>query len=352
MLIEQIRKKIDRIDEKILKLLNQRAKQALKISEYKEKKKTRKYSPERESRIFQRLQRINQGPLGGEDIKSIFCEILSVSRAQRGRLKIAYLGPQGTFTHLAAVKKFGKKCEFMPVGSIADVFYKIEKNEADFGVVPVENSIEGVVSHTLDMFFISSLCICAEITLNIAHCLLGRLDSKIKRVYSNPQVFSQCRKWLGNNLPFVELIPVSSTAAAAKKVKGDRWSACIGGKILADLYGLSIIAKSIEDSASNRTRFLVIASSDSSPSKSDKTSVLFSVRDKVGALYEVLSSFRQYNINLTKIESRPSKKKPWEYYFFADLQGHRSSERLKKALNKLKEKCVFVRVLGSYPQEK
>lgn len=352
MEIDPIREKIDKIDEKILNNLNQRAKQVLKISNIKKKKKIRRYSPERESRILRRLSRINKGPLGGEDIRNIFTEILSVSRSQKGQLNIAYLGPEGTFTHLAARKKFGKKCRYLPAEGISDVFYEIEKGKADFGVVPVENSTEGVVNHTLDMFFTSNLSICAEVTLNISHFLLGRLNSKIKRVYSNPQVFSQCRRWLAANLPEAELIPASSTAAAAKKVKSDRWGACIGGKILADLYGLDLIASSIEDLSSNYTRFLIIASCDSAVSGFDKTSLLFSVKDEVGALYDVLSFFRQHNINLTKIESRPSKKKPWEYYFFVDLEGHRESTRLKKSLEDLSKKCVFVKVLGSYPREK
>jgi chorismate mutase/prephenate dehydratase len=352
MEIDPIREKIDKIDEKILNNLNQRARQVLKISNIKKKKKIRRYSPERESRILRRLSRINKGPLEGEDVRNIFIEILSVSRSQKGQLDIAYLGPEGTFTHLAARKKFGKKCRYLPAEGISDVFYEIEKGKADFGVVPVENSTEGVVNHTLDMFFTSNLSICAEITLNISHFLLGRLNSKIKRVYSNPQVFSQCRRWLAGNLAEAELIPASSTAAAAKKAKSDRWGACIGGKILADLYGLDLIASSIEDLSSNYTRFLIIASCDSAVSGFDKTSLLFSVKDEVGALYDVLSFFRQHNINLTKIESRPSKKKPWEYYFFVDLEGHRESTRLKKALEDLSKKCVFVKILGSYPREK
>ncbi len=352
MEIDQIRKKIDKIDEKILNELNQRAKKVLEISKLKRKKKIRRYSPERESKIIRRLDKINKGPFTDEDIRNIFIEILSASRAQTDQLNIVYLGPRGTFTHLAARKKFGKKCKYIPAGGISDVFYKIEKNEAGFGVVPVENSTEGVINHTLDMFFTSSLSICAEITLNISHFLLGRANSKIKRIYSNPQVFSQCRKWLANNLADAELIAAASTATAAQKAKSDRWGACIGGEILADIYGLDLVSGSIEDSPSNYTRFLIIASSDSAPSGFDKTSLLFSVKDKVGALYDVLSPFRQNNINLTKIESRPSKKKPWEYYFFVDLEGHKNSSRLKKALDKLKEKCVFIKVLGSYPREK
>lgn len=350
MKIGQIREKIDKIDEKILELLNSRAKHAVKIADFKKQQKTRSYSPERETKILSRLKKINKGILDSEDIDNIFGEILSASRSKRSSLRITYLGPQGTFTHLAAMKKFGKKCDFIAASGIGEVFYKIEKNQADFGVVPVENSTEGVVNHTLDMFFASSLSICAEITLNISHCLIGRSGLKIKRVYSNPQVFSQSRKWISSNLTGVELVPVSSTAMAAKKAKTDRWGACIGGKILARLYGLEVLAASIEDSSSNYTRFLVVSVSDSPPSGQDKTSLLFSVKDKVGALYEVLAFFRLAGINLTKIESRPSKKKPWEYYFFVDLEGHRSSKGLDKALTKLKEKSVFVKVLGSYPK--
>ncbi len=352
MEIGKIRKKIDKIDEQILKNLNQRAEEVLKISNLKKEKKIRRYSPERESKIIRRLSRINKGPFTKKDIQNIFVEILSASRSQKEQLKIAYLGPEGTFTHLAARKKFGKKCQYLPAEGIADVFSGIAKEKADFGVVPVENSTEGVVSHTLDMFFTSNLSICAEVTLNISHNLLGRKNCKIKRVYSNPQVFSQCRGWLAKNLADVELIPTTSTATAAKRAKSDRWGACVGGKILADLYKLDWITGSIEDSSSNYTRFLVIAPSDSDPSGDDKTSVLFSVKDKVGALYDVLSFFRQNKINLTKIESRPSKKKPWEYYFFVDLEGHKNSKHLKKALDKLKEKCIFVKILGSYPKEK
>jgi chorismate mutase/prephenate dehydratase len=352
MEIDKIRKKIDKIDEKILKDLNQRAQEVLKISNLKKKKKIRRYSPERESKIIRKLNKINKGPFSKEDIQNIFMEILSASRSQREELKIVYLGPEGTFTHLAARKKFGKKCKYLPAEGISDVFYKIEKETADFGVVPVENSTEGVINHTLDMFFTSNLNICAEITLNISHFLLGRTNSKIKRVYSNPQVFPQCRKWIVRHLSGVELIPTTSTAKAAQQAKSDRWGACIGGKILADLYGLKIIANSIEDLSSNYTRFLVIASSDSAPSGDDKTSLLFAVKDKVGALYDVLSTFSQNKINLTKIESRPSKKKPWEYYFFVDLEGHRNLNYLKKALDKLKKQCIFIKVLGSYPKEK
>jgi chorismate mutase/prephenate dehydratase len=352
MELKALRKKIDIIDEKILRLLNQRAKEVIKISRLKSKNKLETYSAEREANILSHLRRINRGPLAQEDVELFFKEVLSVCRSLWTLLKITYLGPQGTFTHLAAIKKFGKKAKYIPAESISDVFEKVEREEADYGVVPIENSTEGVVSYTLDMFFSSSLKICSEITLNISHSLLGLSTlGKVKRIYSNPQVFAQCRKWISQYLTGIELIPMSSTAKAALAAKEDLKGACIGNKILANLYGLKVIASSIEDSSYNMTRFLVIARNDSALSRNDKTSILFSIKDKVGALHDVLSSFKKYNINLTKIESRPSRRKPWEYYFFVDFQGHRDSDRVQKTLKELEKNCAFVKILGSYPKE-
>jgi len=351
MELKKLRGKIDKIDEKILKLLNQRVQEVIKVGKLKKRKNLAVYSPEREASMLSRLKKLNKGPLGSQDLDNIFREILSVCRSQRTVLEVAYLGPQGTFTHLAAIKKFGKKPKYIPTDSISDVFDKVDAGEAGYGVVPIENSTEGVINYTLDMFFVSSLNICAEVILNISHSLLGKSTKNIKRVYSNPQVFAQCRKWISRSLKGVELIPASSTAKAALEAKKDRGGACIGNKILADLYGLKILASSIEDSHSNYTRFLIIAKNDSPPSGKDKTSILFSVKDRVGALYDVLSSFKSCGINLTKIESRPSKKKPWEYYFFVDFEGHKSSSSVQRGLKKLEKGCVFVKILGSYPKE-
>jgi chorismate mutase/prephenate dehydratase len=350
MSLKELRKKIDKIDEKIIDLLNKRAKEVIEVSNLKSKNKIGIFSPEREAMILSRVKKLNKGPLTSEDVEIIFREILSVCRSLRTVLKVAYLGPRGTFTHLAAIKKFGKKVQFLSAESISDVFEKVEKNEVNFGVVPIENSIEGVVTYTLDMFFTSSLKICSEMTLNISHSLLG-IGKKIKRIYSHPAVFAQCRKWISKNYPHIELIPTSSTAYAALKAKKDKEGACIGNEILAEIYGLRIIASSIQDSISNYTRFLVIAKTDSPPSGRDKTSILFSIKDKVGALHEVLSSFKKYGINLTKIESRPSKRKAWEYYFFVDFEGHKSSSSIQCVLKKLEKDCIFVKVLGSYPKE-
>ncbi len=349
--LKNLRKRIDQIDGQILQLLNRRVEEVTRVSILKRQKRISTYSPEREASMLKRLKKLSRGALKASDIESIFSEILSVCRSKDTILKIAYLGPQGTFTHLAALKKFGKKPKYLPAESIGDVFAKVEKNRAHYGVVPIENSTEGVVNHTLDMFLESSLNICAEVTLNISHVLLGHSLDKIKKVYSNPQVFAQCRRWISTKLKGVELIPVSSTAKAALLVKKDPRAACIGNKTLASLYGLKTIARSLEDSPYNYTRFLIIANNDSGPSGSDKTSILFSVKDKVGALYDVLSSFKSCGINLTKIESRPSKRKAWEYYFFVDFKKHKNSEVVQKALKKIEKKCVFLKVLGSYPEE-
>ena len=270
----------------------------------------------------------------------------------RSTVRVAYLGPQGTFTHLASIKKFGKKSELIPAESISDVFEIVERGEVDYGVVPVENSNEGVVNYTLDMFFDSNLKICAEVVMGISHSLLGRPNKTIKRIYSKAEVFPQCRKWITRHLPGAELIPASSTAKAALTAKKDPAAACIGNKILAQLYALEVLESSIEDSLSNITRFLVIAKADTRASGHDKTSLLFSTKDKVGVLHDALASFKKYKINLTKIESRPSKRKPWEYYFFVDLLGHRSSPQVQKAIKDLERHCVFLKILGSYPVER
>jgi len=351
MKLENLRKRIDAIDRKMLEFLNQRTLEVIKISKLKKTKNLAAYSPEREASMLARLKKLNKGPLNSLDVENIFQEVLAACRSQQTTLRIAYLGPEGTFTHLAAIKKFGRKPKYIPADSIRDVFDRVERGEAEYGVVPIENSTEGVVNYTLDMFFSSALNICAELTLNISHALLGVSLENIKRIYSNPQVFAQCRKWISRSLKGVEMIPVSSTARAAQEAKKDRWGACLGNKILAGIYGLKVLTSSIEDSTTNYTRFLIIAQNDSPPSGNDKTSFLFSVKDKVGALHSVLSSFKNYGINLTKIESRPSKRKAWEYYFFVDVEGHRESRAVQKALKKLEKDCIFVKVLGSYPKE-
>lgn len=354
MQLEKVRKKIDNIDARIVKLLNQRAKEVIEISKIKTKNKLSNYAAERETNILRRLKDLGQGPLASVDLENIFREVLSSCRSLKSVLRVAYLGPQGTFTHLAAIRNFGKKAQYISAESISDCFDKVERQEADYAVVPIENSTEGVINYTLDMFVDSNLKICSEATLSISHYLLAASNvtlNKIKRIYSNPQVFPQCRIWLSRHLPGVEFIPTTSTAKAAIAAKKDKSGACVGNKILAQVYDLNVIASSIEDSSSNITRFLIIANYDSGVSGKDKSSILFSVKDRVGVLHDVLYSFKKYGINLTKIESRPSKKKPWEYYFFIDFEGHRNSIHVQKALAQLEQQCVFVKILGSYPKE-
>ncbi|MBU1121319.1 MAG: prephenate dehydratase [Candidatus Omnitrophica bacterium] len=351
MPLKDLRNKIDVIDAKLLDLLNKRVLEVIKVNELKKKSNLEFFSSEREFTILNHLKKVSKGPLCAEDIDIIFREVLSVCRALRKGLSIAYLGPEGTFTHLAAIRKFGKKPSYIPSESIREVFEKVEKDEVEYGVVPIENSIEGVVNYTLDMFLSSNLKICSEKSINISHSLLGVSSKTIKRIYSHPQVFPQCRKWISRNMPNAELVPTESTAKAALAVKRDPKGACIGNKILANIYGLRVIASSLEDFSSNITRFLVIAKNDSSPCGRDKTSILFSIKDKVGALHDSLDAFKKYGINLTKIESRPSKKKVWDYYFFVDFRGHRTQPAVQNVLKKLEKGCTFVKILGSYPRE-
>ncbi|MFH1767980.1 MAG: prephenate dehydratase [Candidatus Omnitrophota bacterium] len=352
MSLSKIRRKIDSVDSEIIKMLNERAKLASQVANFKTKNKLDIYSAEREALILGRLKKISHGPLQDSDIEIIFREILSVCRALRVILNVVYLGPEGTFTHLAAIRRFGKRGKFIPAHSIREVFERVDKEDIDCGVVPVENSIEGVVNYTLDMFLEFELKICSEIILSISHSLL-RLSGKEKliRIYSNPHVFSQCRNWLIREYPKAQLIPTATTAKAAEMARKDVYGACIGSRMLATLYKLKEINLHIEDSSSNITRFLIVSKKDSLPSGRDKTSILFSIKDKVGALYDALNSFRKEKINLTKIESRPSKRKPWDYCFFVDFEGHSSEPRIRRALKNLKEKCVFLRILGSYPRE-
>lgn len=350
MTLNQLRKQIDNIDKRIIPLLNKRAKVTLHVGNLKRKEGKGIYSPEREREVLKKITAINKGPLTARALEAVYREIMSYSLAVAKTVKIAYLGPEATFTHLAALKRFGSQVEYIACDSIPDVFLEVERANADYGVVPIENSIEGAVSHTLDMFVDLDLRICAQVILDVSHNLLAnRPKDKIRRVYSNPQVFGQCRIWLQENLPSVERVEVSSTTRAAQIAAGERYSACIASMLAARVYKLKIIARDIEDSPHNITRFLVIGKTDVPATGEDKTSIVFSIKDRVGALHDMLVPFKKYGINLTKIESRPSKKKAWDYYFFVDLEGHRDQARVKKALLELENKCRFLKVLGSYP---
>ncbi|PIP20672.1 MAG: prephenate dehydratase [Candidatus Omnitrophica bacterium CG23_combo_of_CG06-09_8_20_14_all_40_11] len=350
MELKSLRKTVDNIDKKIIQLLNVRAKTTLDIAELKRKGGKSIYSPDREREVLKKLAIINKGPLSSSALEAIYREIMSCSLSLDRPLRIAYLGPEATFTHLAALKRFGSQVEYIACNSITDVFLEVERDNADYGVVPIENSVEGAVSHTLDMFVDSELKICSQTILDVTHHLLANCSkNKIRRVYSNPQVFGQCRIWLQENLAGVETIEVSSTTRAAQIAVKEKYSACIAALLAAKVYKLKAVASDIEDSPHNVTRFLIIGKTDVPPTGLDRTSIMFSIKDKVGALHDMLLPFKKYRINLTKIESRPSKKKAWDYYFFVDLNGHQDNPRVKKALLELEDKCKFLKVLGSYP---
>lgn len=350
MSLTDLRERIDGIDLRILELLNKRALLTLEIGRLKARKGASVYVPDREKEVYNNLIKQNKGPLSNKAVKAIYREVMSGALVLEKSVVIAYLGPPATFTHLASLEKFGSQVKYVDCRSIAEVFTEVERNRADYGVVPIENSIEGAVTHTLDMFVDSNLSVCSEIMLEISHNLLARNKKvKIKKVYSNPQVFGQCRIWLEANLSRAELVEVSSTTRAAEIAATEANAAAIASVLAAKKYKLKIVAESIEDNAHNVTRFLVIGKIQSLPTRKDKTSVMFSIKDRVGALHDMLLPFKKYNINLTKIESRPSKRKAWEYYFFVDLEGHREAENVKQALSDLEKECNFLKVLGSYP---
>ncbi|MBI4432487.1 MAG: prephenate dehydratase [Candidatus Omnitrophica bacterium] len=356
MSVEQLRKDIDSLDLKILALLNSRALACQKIGQIKAKEGQGVYAADREKEVLDRLKAANKGPITPQAIEAIYREIMSGSIHLEKPVSIAYLGPAFTYTHQAAQKKFGASVDYFPCTNISDVFAEVERGRCDYGVVPVENSTEGAINYTLDMFIDSGLKICAELYLSISHHLLSNASSikKINQVYSNPQAFAQCRLWLESNLPGARLMPTTSTADAARYVaehtQFKNETACIASILAAKEYRLNVLAKSIEDSANNTTRFIVISRAESKPTQNDRTSIVFEVKDRVGALHDILVPFQEARINLTKIESRPSKKKAWSYYFFVDFEGHNQEPRIQKALDVLQASCTFLKVLGSYPR--
>lgn len=350
--LKTIRKLIDRLDDSILSLLVKRASLARKIGQVKSELGEEVYSSNREKEVLSRLLAKKTSPLNEEDVEAIFQEILNASRSVQKKLQISYFGPEATFTHQAAIKHFGRGSEMIPQKSISDVFVEVEKGRADYGVVPIENSTEGVVNHTLDMFTNSDLKICAEREEPISHHLLSPSGqvSKIKRVYSHPQALAQCRIWLQSHLPKVEIHESASTADAALQASLDASAAAIASPLAARLYHLKTAAAGIEDFSENATRFLVIGRHAPGKSGKDKTSVLLSIKDRVGALNDILSVFKNHALNLTKIESRPTKKKAWEYLFFVDFAGHASEPQVLRALEDLRQTCLSVKILGSYPK--
>ena len=348
--LDQIRKKIDQLDARIISLLNDRTRLALQIGKLKQSSGSAVYSPERESEIYEKINSDSTALISKDSLKAIYREIMSAALSLEKPLAIAYLGPEATFTHLAALSKFGSSVHYVSCASITDVFGEVDRKRADYGVIPVENSIEGAVSHSLDMLIDSDLKICSEILFEISHHLMANCELKqIKRVYSNPQVFGQCRRWLEHHLPRAELLETTSTAQAAFRAREEDGSAAIGSKLASTIYGLTVRAEGIEDLPHNITRFLVVGRQGAQPTARDKTSIVVSIKDKVGALYELLRSIRNHRINMTKIESRPSKKKAWDYYFFIDMEGHLTDRRIQQTLDEIEKKVRFFKVFGSYP---
>lgn len=347
-----LREQIDRLDAQILTLINRRARLASRIGHAKRQDGASTYVPGRERQIFARLATINRGPLSNEAVQSIYREIISASRALEQQFRIAYFGPEASYTHMAAREQFGSQAVFVPSATIPQVFAEVERGEADYGVVPIENSSEGAVAITLDMFVESSLQIIAERFLEIRHCLLSRASQlgQITRVLAHPQALGQCRRWLATHLPGIPSEEAANNARAAELAASDPKVAAIAGRLAAEHYRLKILATNIQDQAANFTRFAVLGRETqfSQPTGRDKTSLLLSVRDEVGVLYRTLKPFADNAINLLRIESRPLKGRPWEYLFFIDVEGHVTDAPLAHALREIEPHCSFAKVLGSY----
>ena len=350
--LKNLRSSIDKIDEKLVTLLNERAKKVIRVKAIKDRGEMHFYAPHREMEVYRRVARLNRGPFPTETLNSIFCEIMSGALALEAKLKIAYFGQQGTNTHIAALQKFGSSSNYIAGPTLKDVFLEVERGRAQYGVVPIENSTEGMINHTLDLFVESDLKICSEILMPISHTLMSKAGilAKVVKVYSHPQALAQCRLWLEANLPGVKIVEAASTAKAAQMAAGDKSAAAIAPDLAAKLYGLKPIAKRIEDLTDNYTRFLVIGRTSAERTGHDKTSIMVSIKDRVGALYALLTPFEKEGLSLTSIESRPSRRKAWDYYFFIDFLGHVDDPKSQKALQQIEKASLIVKVLGSYPR--
>ncbi len=352
--LKQCREKIDSIDDEILKLLNQRAIFAQQIGHLKEDGKILR--PEREAQVLRRLQVHNTGPLSNAAIVQLFTEVMSQCRALEEALTVAYLGPEGTFSELATLKRFGSAMAGKSCATIDDVFRIVESGVTQYGVVPAENSTEGAVGRTLDLLLQSALQICGEVIIPIHQCLLGQVKSKkhnnlsaIKTVYSHPQSLGQCQGWLNANLPRAVRIPTSSNAEAARLAVENSYSVAIASERAAEIFGLNVLARNIEDEPNNTTRFLVLGNQHIAPSGIDKTSLVMTAANRPGAVHDLLVPLARHGVSMTKLESRPARSGLWEYVFFVDIEGHQSDSKVAAALLELRQIAPFVKVLGSYP---
>jgi chorismate mutase/prephenate dehydratase len=354
--LAKIRERIDEVDERIQSLINERARLAQKvgISKGKLASAVDYYRPEREAEVLRKIRARNAGPLRDEEMLRLFREIMSACLAQQEPLKVGFLGPEGTFTQTAVFKHFGHSVRALPFHTIDEIFHEVESGVADFGVVPIENSTEGSVNNTLDMFLTSPLKIAGEIELKIEQHLLGSetgLD-KIERICAHEQSLAQCRGWLREYLPHAELIGMSSNAAGARRARDEAGTAAIGPVVAADVYDLQVLVSNIEDRADNATRFLVIGRELLAPSGGDKTTILVSTSDTAGGagvLHQLLQPLAEHGVSMTRIESRPSRRRNWDYVFFIDLDGHAEESPAREALVELQQRSSLFRVLGAYP---
>ena len=351
--LQEIRSRIDGIDQQLQDLITERARCAQEVARHKDivEDTAEYYRPEREAQILRKVVQRNQGPLSDEVVARLFREIMSACLSLQHPMKVAYLGPEGTYTQAAVTKHFGHAAAALPLGSIDEVFRDVEADAAHYGVVPIENSSEGAVDHTLDMFIASPLKICSEIELRIHHCLLSLEDSldRVERIYGHQMALAQCREWLDAHAPRIERIAVNSNAGAARRASKEPGAAAIASESAAEIYGLNKLAANIEDKPDNTTRFLVVGRQMPASSGKDKTSLLVSAANKPGALFRLLKPLSEHGISMTRIESRPSRQGLWEYIFFIDIEGHVEDANVAAALQDLKGEAAMVKVLGSYP---
>ncbi len=351
-----LRARIDAIDEQLHALISQRARLARLAGQSKQRgaRAAEMYRPEREAQVLRRALERNRGPLRNEEILRLFREIMSACLAQEEPLKVAFLGPEGTFTQTAVLKHFGHSVHALALATVDEVFQEVEAGNADFGVVAIENSSEGTITNTLDRFLTSPLHICGEVELRIHHCLMGRMSdlTDIVRVCSHSQALGQCRGWLAEHLPRAERIAVASNAEGARRARDEQGTAAVAGQTAAEVYGLQLLAREIEDHEDNATRFLVLGRKILAPSGADRTSLLVSAGDtqSPGALYRLLEPLAQHGISMSRIESRPSRRRRWDYVFFIDIEGHAEDAPVRAALEALQQRASLFRVLGSYPR--
>jgi chorismate mutase/prephenate dehydratase len=351
MSLEELRKRIDELDSQLVELLNERARVVVEIGRLKNKTGGQIYAPDREKEVLAQVAKANKGPLPDKCLVAIWRELMSGSFVLERPLRIGFLGPGGSFSHTAAMLKFGQSVEYEPLADIVSIFEEVSKGHCDLGLAPVENTTGGGVIETLDALIDSDVKVCAEVLMAIHHNLLANCSlEEIERIYSKPEIFAQCRKWLSATFKDAHTVPVASSAKAAQMAAEEPNTAAIGSRVAAELYGLKVVCENIEDITNNITRFLVISRDDSKPTGEDKTAILFSTAHKAGALADVLDVFKRYGINLTNIESRPSRKRQWEYYFFVDFIGHRMEEHVQKGLDEARRHCLQLSVLGSFPR--